>query len=114
AGLGADVIHVESIQRPDGMRMTGAFTGTDGPWWERSSVYLCANTNKRSLTLDLSSEVGRRLLERLIARSDVMIENFTPRVLDNFGLGWDAITKINPTCILVRMPAFGLDGPWRN
>jgi crotonobetainyl-CoA:carnitine CoA-transferase CaiB-like acyl-CoA transferase len=114
AALGADVIHVESTTRPDGMRMTGALLGMEGPWWERSGHYLCANTNKRDLTLDLTSDAGLGLLKRLIAESDVMIENFTPRVLGNFGLSWDAIHEVNPRCILLRMPAFGLSGPWRD
>jgi crotonobetainyl-CoA:carnitine CoA-transferase CaiB-like acyl-CoA transferase len=114
AALGADVIHVESTGRPDGMRMSGGVLGTDGPWWERSSHYLCSNTNKRNLTLDLASPRGLELLRELITHSDAIIENFTPRVMDNFGLSWDVIHEINPACVLVRMPAFGLSGPWRN
>jgi crotonobetainyl-CoA:carnitine CoA-transferase CaiB-like acyl-CoA transferase len=114
AALGADVIHVESVGRIDGMRMTGRMLGNDGPWWERASHYLCANANKRDLTLDLTQPEGRALLERLIRTSDGIIENFTPRVLANFGLTWDAIRELNDTCILVRMPAFGLSGPWRD
>jgi crotonobetainyl-CoA:carnitine CoA-transferase CaiB-like acyl-CoA transferase len=114
AALGADVIHVESTRRPDGMRMAGAVLGTDGAWWERAGHFLCANTNKRDVTLDLSSSEGLDLLRRLIRQSDVVIENFTPRVMSNFGLEWPAIRELNPACILVRMPAFGLSGPWRD
>jgi crotonobetainyl-CoA:carnitine CoA-transferase CaiB-like acyl-CoA transferase len=114
AALGADVIHVESVSRMDGMRATGAGTGMEGPWWERSSHYLCSNTNKRSLTLDLGSEEGLALLRALIAESDAVLENFSPRVLGNFGLEWERIQEINPRCLLVRMPAFGLSGPWRD
>ena len=114
ATLGADVIHVESISRFDGMRATGGQTGMDGSWWERSPHYLCSNTNKRGLTLDLGTDDGLALLRELIATSDAVLENFSPRVLGNFGLGWDAIQAINPQCILVRMPAFGLSGPWRD
>ncbi len=114
AALGADVIHVESVSRMDGMRATGATTGMDGPWWERSTHYLCSNTNKRSLTLDLGSDDGLALLRRLIAESDAVLENFSPRVLGNFGLDWEQIQTINPRCLLVRMPAFGLSGPWRD
>ena len=114
ATLGADVIHVESTSRPDGMRMTGALYGMDGPWWERSIHYLASNTNKRGLTLDLTTPRGLDLLKQLIAESDAIIENFTPRVMGNFGLDWETIQAINPRCILVRMPAFGLSGPWRD
>jgi len=86
----------------------------EGAWWERSSHFLCANTNKRGLTLDLGNPKGIELLRRLIAETDVVIENFTPRVMANFGLEWPTIREINPRCVLVRMPAFGLSGPWRD
>ena len=114
AALGADVIHIESTGRPDGMRMTGGISGMHGAWWERSAHYLAANANKRGLTLDLETDEGLDLLRRLIEESDAVIENFTPRVMDNFGLTWEVIHKINPACVLVRMPAFGLSGPWRD
>jgi crotonobetainyl-CoA:carnitine CoA-transferase CaiB-like acyl-CoA transferase len=114
AGLGADVIHIESVQRPDGMRMAGGIFSNQPQWWERSAIYLLANTNKRGLTLDLTSDAGRRIALRLIAVSDVMVENFTPRVMPNFGLDWDTVHQANPSLIMVRMPAFGLSGPWRD
>src|SRR5262249_29419203 len=115
AALGADVIHVESISRMDGMRATGGtIMGMEGAWWERSAQFLCANANKRDLPVDLGPDAGIDLLRRLIASSDAVLENFSPRVLDNFGLSWDAIQAINPRCVLVRMPAFGLSGPWRD
>ncbi|MCU1400540.1 MAG: CoA transferase [Acidimicrobiales bacterium] len=114
AMLGADVVHVESTKRPDGIRMAGGAFFTRDRWWELSSFFLAANTNKRDLTLDLSQTAGRDLLLELIATADVVIENFTPRVLDSFGLGWDAIHAANPRTIMVRMPAFGLAGPWRD
>ena len=88
--------------------------GWTGPWWERSSHYLCSNVNKRNLTLDLGTEAGLGLLRRLIAESDAVLENFSPRVLGNFGLEWEQIEALNPRCLLVRMPAFGLSGPWRD
>jgi crotonobetainyl-CoA:carnitine CoA-transferase CaiB-like acyl-CoA transferase len=114
AGMGADVIHIESVQRPDGMRMAGGLFANQPQWWERSAIYLTANTNKRGLTLDLRSEAGRRLALRLVAVSDVVVENFTPRVMANFGLDWDTLHQANPSLIMVRMPAFGLSGPWRD
>jgi len=114
AYLGADVIKVEAIQRPDGMRMAGGLFMQQGDWWERSGVTLSANTNKRGLTLNLADPEGLALCKRLIARCDVFIENFSPRVVENFGLDWDSVHALNPRTILVRMPAFGLSGPWRD
>ncbi|MFM8412204.1 MAG: CoA transferase [Alphaproteobacteria bacterium] len=115
AALGADVIHVESASRPDGMRHTGGMARHRFPdWWEAGAFFLSANTNKRDLTLDLRKPRGLELLKRLVAVADGVIENYTPRVLDNFGLGGDAIHRANPRAVLVRMPAFGLSGPWRD
>src|SRR5207248_4500294 len=76
--------------------------------------FLQANTNKRGLTLDLNTTRGRDLVLGLVARSDLVIENFTPRVLENFNLDWDVIHDVNPRAVMVRMPAFGLTGPWRD
>jgi len=113
--LGADVIHVEAVQRLDGMRMSGgAFLGRKQRWWEHSFFFLGTNTNKRGLTLNLQDPRGIDLARSLIATSDAVVENYTPRVMDGFGLTWDAIHTTNPRTIYVRMPAFGLDGPWRN
>jgi len=115
ACLGADVIHIESTHRPDGMRMVGGMlAGLHERWWECSQFFLPANANKRDLTLHLGDARGLELLKRLVASADAVIENFTPRVLDGFGLTWELIHQINPRCIMVRMPAFGLDGPWRD
>lgn len=112
-GLGADVIHVESIQRPDGMRFGTMATPDTEKWWERGPTFHSANAGKRSLTLDLTRPEGIDLLLELVAQSDVVIENFSPRVMDNFGLDADRIHEANARAIFVRMPAFGLDGPWR-
>ena len=114
ACLGAEVVHVESPKRPDGMRMTGGVFRHLPAWWERSSFFLTVNTNKADLVVDLASDAGRDAFLRVISNADVVIENFTPRVLDSLGLGWAAITEANPRCSLVRMPAFGLSGPWRD
>jgi crotonobetainyl-CoA:carnitine CoA-transferase CaiB-like acyl-CoA transferase len=112
ADMGADVVKVESIQRPDGMRFAGAVPGER--MWEWSPVFAGANSGKRDVTLRLDSDEGMALLKRLIAGADVVIENFSPRVFEHFGLGWDVIQDLNPRVIMVRMPAFGLDGPWRD
>jgi crotonobetainyl-CoA:carnitine CoA-transferase CaiB-like acyl-CoA transferase len=114
AYLGADVIKVEAIQRPDGMRMAGGLYIDQPAWWERSAITLAANTNKRGITLNLADPKGLELCKKLIAECDVFIENFSPRVVENFGLDWEHIHAINPRAIVVRMPAFGLSGPWRD
>ncbi len=115
ACLGAEVIHVESTTRPDGMRMVGGMLAAHYPdWWEASPFFLAANGNKKAITLDLASERGRELIEGLVARCDAVVENFTPRVLEGFGLTWERIHALNPQAIFVRMPAFGLSGPWRD
>ncbi len=115
AALGAEVIHVESARRPDGMRMVGGMLrGRFAEWWEASHFFLAANTNKLGLALDLAHPRGRELMRRLLAVSDGLVDNFTPRVLEQFGLGWQAVHALNPRAILLRMPAFGLSGPWRD
>ena len=114
AAFGADVVKVESIQRPDGIRYSGGMRTDVDDWWEYGWVFHAMNTNKRSVTLDLGSEEGRRLFTGLAAGADVVIENFSPRVMDQFGLSADVLLKVNPKLVVARMPAFGLDGPWRD
>ncbi len=115
ASLGADVIHLESARRPDGVRYTGGIVkGQIEEWWECSAFFLAADSNKRDLCLDLSGPRGREILEQLVAKCDLLVENYSPRVLDGFGLGWERLQELNPKLSLVRMPAFGLDGPWRD
>jgi crotonobetainyl-CoA:carnitine CoA-transferase CaiB-like acyl-CoA transferase len=114
AAFGADVIKVESIQRPDGIRYSGGMRSDVDDWWEYGWVFHAMNTNKRSVTLDLESEDGKRLFKTLAGQADAVIENFSPRVLDQFGLGADVLLELNPRLMVVRMPAFGLTGPWRD
>ncbi|MCH2170716.1 CoA transferase, partial [Myxococcota bacterium] len=113
AHLGADVIRMEACQKPDGMRMAGGMFISQDCWWERSHITLAANTNKRGITLNLGDPAGLAVCKRLIAESDVFVENFSPRVVEGFGLDWDSVHALNPRTIQVRMPAFGLSGPWR-
>jgi crotonobetainyl-CoA:carnitine CoA-transferase CaiB-like acyl-CoA transferase len=114
AAFGADVIKVESIQRPDGIRYSGGMRTDVEDWWEYGWVFHAVNTNKRSVTLDLGSEEGRHLFTSLVTGANVVIENFSPRVMDHFGLTADALLTVNPRLVVARMPAFGLDGPWRD
>jgi crotonobetainyl-CoA:carnitine CoA-transferase CaiB-like acyl-CoA transferase len=111
--LGADVIKIESHKRPDGMRYATVKSPTDPDWREYSPTFHATNPGKRSVCIDFSIPSGRQLLLRLIEGADAVIENFTPRVMDNAGLTYDELTKHRADIIVVRMPGFGLDGPWR-
>ena len=114
ASLGADVIKVESVTRPDYMRFAGARDPSEDKWWEWGPIYHGANVGKRAITLDLGRPEGRTTFEHIASTTDVLIENYTPRVMDHFGLSWSHLHTVNPKLIMVRMPAFGLDGPWRD
>jgi crotonobetainyl-CoA:carnitine CoA-transferase CaiB-like acyl-CoA transferase len=114
ASLGADVIKVEGLRRPDGMRFSGGRPPTWEQWWEWGPVFLSCNGGKRDLTLELSTPEARKIVLRLIATADLVIENFSPRVMGNLGLEWEDIRAASPRVTMVRMPAFGLDGPWRD
>ncbi len=110
--LGADVVKVESIQRPDGMRFAGAVRNEQ--LWEWSPVFHGANPGKRDVTLRLDHAKGLELLKRLIADADVVVENFSARVMPGFGLDEETVRALNPRVLFLRMPAFGLDGPWKD
>ncbi len=112
--LGADVIKVEGARRIDGMRLTTIRPTSEHGWWDAVPVFHGTNTNKRGITLDLSSPEGQTVAWQLIERADLIVENFTPRVLEQFGLTWDLIHERNPRAVMVRMPAYGLDGSWRD
>jgi len=114
AHLGAEVIHLEAIQRPDGSRMMGGMHAHQKQWHEYSAMFLSANTNKLGMTLNLDHPKGIEIAKELIKHCDVFVENYSPRVIEKFGLDWQTVHQINPRCIMVRMPAFGLDGPWKN
>ncbi|MDV8071359.1 CoA transferase [Rhodococcus sp. IEGM 1366] len=114
AALGAEVIKVEGLKRPDGMRYSGGRPPSTDSWWETGSVFLSCNGNKKDVTLELSRPEALEVALQLVAASDVIIENFSPRVMPNLGLDWTRIHETNPGALLVRMPAFGLDGPWKD
>ena len=112
--FGADVVKVESIQRPDGFRYSGAFPHEGDDWYERGALWQATNLNKRDITLDLTSQTGRELARRLAAQADVVVENFSPRVVEQFELDYPSLAALRPDVIMVRMPGFGLEGPWRD
>lgn len=112
--FGADVVKVESIQRPDGHRYSGSLLRNSDDWYEIGPMWQATNLNKRDITLDLTSDAGRELALKLASEADVVVENFSPRVVEQFGLDYDSLVKVNPDVIMVRMPGLGLEGPWRD
>lgn len=111
---GAEVIHVESAQRPDGTRLIAGVPVDEDRWWEKSGIFSGLNTNKRGITVDFRTDAGREILRRLVASCDVLVENYTPRVIEQIGLDYDTVRTLRPDAIMVRMPGFGLTGPWRD
>ncbi|HEY1737585.1 MAG TPA: CoA transferase, partial [Acidimicrobiia bacterium] len=114
AAMGADVIKVEAVQRPDGMRLAGSTRLGHPEAIECSPLFHASNLDKRGITLDLARPEGVELAKRLAARCDVVCENFTPRVVEEFGLDYDVLRAIKPDIVMLRLPAFGLTGPWRD
>ena len=112
--LGAEVIHLESPSRPDGARLVGGVPQTEDQYWEKGPIFAALNTNKKSLTIDLGDPRGLELVHRVVSTCDVVVENYTPRVLDQLGLGYETLQKDRGNLIMVRMPGFGLEGPWRD
>lgn len=113
ADYGADVIKVE---RPDGgdfTRRLGPFPN-DIPHSEKSGLFLMLNLNKRGVTLNLKSSMGRKLLLDLVAQVDVIVESFAPRVLEGLDLSYSKLAEINPRIILVSVSNFGQSGPYRD
>ena len=112
ADLGANVIKVE---RPGGdqSRNIGPFYH-DQASPERSLFWFAFNTNKRGITLDIRTADGRDIFRRLVRSADLIIESFPPGYLDNLGLGYPVLEKINPGIILVSISPFGQTGPYKD
>ncbi|HLH24735.1 MAG TPA: CoA transferase [Chloroflexota bacterium] len=106
AGLGARVVKVEGPARRDGTRPVRE-EGCAG-------AFADLNRGKASLVLDLASAAGRAAFLRLAAGADAVLENFSPRVMPNFGLGYAALAQVNPGLLMLSLPAFGASGPWRD
>ena len=118
ADMGAEVIKVEGPGRPDVTR-TGGYSGAfpEGEhgedWWNRPSTYNLIHRGKRSLTLDMTDERGRELFRQLVRVSDVVMENFTPRVMRGWGLDYPNLRKIKPDLVMVSNTGYGHgDGPY--
>ena len=113
--MGAEVIRLESVQRLESYRTDSLYhNDVDGEFWNRGANFYEQNRNKLGLTLDLSRDEGRSVLRDLVAVSDVFAENFTPRVIRNFGLEYDDLRRIRPDIIMVSSTGYGFDGPWSN
>ncbi|WP_460435777.1 CaiB/BaiF CoA transferase family protein [Angustibacter speluncae] len=107
--LGARVIKVETPGTGDDTRGWGPpFVGDDG---EVSTYFLSCNRNKESVALDLKSDDGVEVLEQLVRRADVLLENFRTGVLDRLGFGVDRLMELNPRLVLLSITGFGHDGP---
>jgi len=112
ADLGAEVIKVEP---PGGdiARGRGPFPN-DVPHPERSGLFLYNNTNKSSITLDPASVEDRDVFKRLVAESDILIEDTPPGTMDGLGLGYDTLRDINPRLVMTSITPFGQTGPYRD
>ncbi len=106
ADYGAEVLKVESLPRGDPSRVTGV-DFIEG----ESSLFLLWNRGKRSLALNMRTDEGLDIARRLIAEADIMLENFRPGVADTIGIGYEAMSKINPRLIYCSISGFGQDGP---
>lgn len=107
--LGADVIKVESPLHRDETRGWGPpYTGGE------SAYYLCANRNKRAMTLNLRTPQGRAIFKKLVQQSDVVMENYKYGTLEKWGLGYDTLESWNPQIILASITGFGQHGPYRD
>ena len=113
ADYGSDVIKVEPAGGGDPARQMGPFY-QDDPHPEKCLLFLCLNCNKRGVTLNLETDAGRRILRDLVKTADVLLESFTPGYLDSLGLGYDALSEINPGLVLTSVTPFGQTGPYRD
>jgi crotonobetainyl-CoA:carnitine CoA-transferase CaiB-like acyl-CoA transferase len=109
--LGAEVIKVENPRGGDDTRGWGPPFVEPAHGDRESTYFLCANRNKKSVTLDLKDEAGRAALRALIGRADVLMENFRPGVLDRLGFSQHRLAETNPRLVVLSISGFGHDGP---
>ena len=116
ADLGAEVVKVEAPHRLDQTRALFGhpFFENDptGDWWDRSGPFHVVNRGKRSLTLDLSQPEGREVLRELLVEADVLLDNFTPRVLRGWGMALEALHDLYPGLVTLSNTGYGSTGPW--
>lgn len=107
--FGAEVIKVEHPDGGDPMRRFG--TATERP--DATLKWLSESRNKRSVTIDLLQPEGVALFLKLIAKSDVLVENFRPGTMESWGLSWDVLREVNPKLVMLRVTGYGQTGPYR-
>ena len=114
--LGAEVIKIEAPHKLDQTRgrAFGPYLDNDPAEdpWNRSGIFYVVNRGKRSLAMDLSQPEGQEIFRELVAKSDIVLENFTPRVMRKWGLHYDELKKINPSLIMLSNTGYGSTGPW--
>lgn len=104
--FGADVIKIEHPERGDSLRGFGAY--------EDELSWKWVGRNKKSVPLDLHTEDGQELLKELVADADVLVENFRPDTLEQWNLGWETLSEINESLVMVRTTGFGQTGPYKD
>ncbi|HSH88821.1 MAG TPA: CoA transferase [Ramlibacter sp.] len=116
--LGAEVIKIESPHKLDPTRQGVLTTYLDNDTRvdgiNRSGMFNVVNRGKRSMALDMAQPEGKQVLRELIAKSDIIVNNFTPRVMSGWGLGDEELRRINPKIICLSNTGYGATGPWRN
>src|ERR1041384_4281918 len=113
AGLGAEVIKIEPPGTGDGTRSAGPFV-YETPHPEQSAAFLYLNTGKKSITLDIQSQTGRCIVQRLAQECDILVESFPAGHLDQLGLGYATLERLNPGLIYTSVTPFGQTGPYRD
>lgn len=106
--FGAEVIKIEALGQGDPLRKWRKLHDGTSLWWYLQS------RNKKSLALDLKAAEGLAIVKRLLADTDVLIENLRPGALEKLGLGWDVLHALNPRLTLVRISGYGQSGPYRD
>ena len=113
AGFGAEVIKVEKPGKGDSSRSVGPFLKND-PNSEKSGLFNYLNTGKKSITLNLESKIGNKILNDLINESDILVESYSPGVMASLGLSYELLKDINPRLIMASVSGFGQNGPYRD
>ena len=108
ADFGAEVIKIEPPGKGDPLRKWRMLKNGNSLWWEVQS------RNKQSVTLDLSSAEGQELIRILVKEADVVIENFRPGKMEEWGLGYQDLKRLNPGLVMARISGYGQDGPYSN